>query len=108
MVARKAETVTVALSGEYDLSNRDDIIAAFLPANMATTTIVDLTNASYLDSCFLLALLDFSEKMTLSQGHSDVRLAGASRHLSRVFFATGFDRMFHMYASVDEALAADA
>lgn len=67
--------------------------------------IVDLSQVSYIDSAGLSALLLAERQQTAHGG--DVRLVGVHENVKSLLRITQLDRIFPMYATVNEAIQAD-
>lgn len=86
------ESRRIELSGEYDLSRKDElssIFASLAPDGPAT---IDLTRVNYVDSTFLhvLAALHFRLK------EHGVTLVGANSQVRRLLGIVKFDQLFHI------------
>ena len=89
----------------------DSVIASELKAEFlilaqpdVKTLVLDLSGVEYIDSAGLSALLLAQRQQ--SHHHGDMRLAGASDEVRSLLSLTALDRVFPMYATVEEALAA--
>jgi anti-anti-sigma factor len=65
--------------------------------------VVDLSDVVYVASAGLKALLVGLRRARMLEG--DVRLAGMNDHVREVFDMAGFDQLFSIHASADEAAA---
>ncbi|MGB2952664.1 MAG: STAS domain-containing protein [Gaiellaceae bacterium] len=88
----------VSLAGEHDLYTAPRVQEALrsVVAAGAKTTIVDLTETTFLDSTMLHVLL--SARSELRDG-GQLRLVTSDPNLKRVFELTGIDRFFDFYPS---------
>ena len=68
------------------------------------TLVVDLSGVEYIDSAGLSALLLAQRQQ--NHHHGDMRIAGASESVRSLLALTALDRVFPMYETVEEALAA--
>ena len=89
----------------------DSVIAAELKAEFlilaqpdVQTLVLDLSGVEYIDSAGLSALLLAQRQQTHHGG--DVRIAGARDEVRSLLVLTALDRVFPMYPTVEEALAA--
>ena len=89
----------------------DSVIASELKAEFlilaqpdVMTLVLDLSGVEYIDSAGLSALLLAQRQQ--SHHHGDVRIAGASDEVHSLLSLTALDRVFPMYNTVEEALAA--
>lgn len=94
------------LVGEIDVSTaprvRDELSRVI--ADGSHDLIVDLSDVPFLDSTGLGVLVGRLKAVRLVDG--DLVLAGAQERTLRNFKITGLDKVFHLYDSVDAALAA--
>ncbi len=89
----------------------DSVIASELKAEFlilaqpdVQTLVLDLSGVEYIDSAGLSALLLAQRQQSHHQG--DVRIAGARDEVRSLLALTALDRVFPMYGTVEEALAA--
>lgn len=78
---------------------------AVIALSNSKTSILDLTNVTHLESGALGALLRLRNRVLLTHGNADVRIAGANSRLARIFSLTGLDKIFRMYPTLEEAMA---
>ncbi|HKI79196.1 MAG TPA: STAS domain-containing protein [Ignavibacteriaceae bacterium] len=64
--------------------------------------VIDLSECKYMDSTFLGALVNNLKRY--SQKGGDIKIAGAHSDAEVLLNITGMDRIFSLYASVEEAL----
>lgn len=89
----------------------DSVIASALKAEFlilaqpdVKTLVLDLSGVEYMDSAGLSALLLAQRQQ--NHHHGDMRIAGASEEVRSLLALTALDRVFPMYETVEEALAA--
>ncbi len=89
----------------------DSVIAAALKAEFlilaqpdVKTLVLDLSEVEYMDSAGLSALLLAQRQQ--NHHHGDMRIAGTSEAVRSLLALTALDRIFPMYETVEEALAA--
>ncbi len=70
----------------------------------ARTVVVDFTDASYIDSSGLGALVSLSRRLRDAGG--DLRLVGLSDELRTLFELTRLDALFPLFATRADAVAA--
>ena len=69
-----------------------------------TDLVVDLEKVTFMDSTGLGVLVG---RLKLVRGQNGtLRIVSAQERILKVFKITGLDKVFHIYATVDEALAA--
>lgn len=71
-----------------------------------THLVVDLTDVSFMDSTGLGVLVGRLKLVRVTNG--SLQLVCASERILKVFSITGLDKVFQIFASVDDALAATA
>lgn len=89
----------------------DSVIAPDLKAEFlilaqpdVKTLVLDLSEVEYIDSAGLSALL-LAQRQQVHH-HGDMRISGASEEVRSLLALTALDRVFPMYQTVEEALAA--
>jgi anti-anti-sigma factor len=89
----------------------DSVIASDLKAEFlilaqpdVKTLVLDLSEVEYIDSAGLSALL-LAQRQQVHH-HGDMRISGASEEVRSLLALTALDRVFPMYGTVEEALAA--
>ena len=95
------------LSGECDLHNQAEVAEALHTEIDAgcTRIVVDLSQASFIDSSLLGALAAASNRLR-RQGGDEFAVVSGDRQLRRVFEVTGLERVFSMYDRLEEAIPA--
>ncbi|MFE5858336.1 STAS domain-containing protein [Streptomyces sp. NPDC056500] len=103
VVARRGRgAVILTLSGEFDLDTIAPVTAAFDQAMTGPeVVVVDLEGVSFADSTMVNLLLQAHRALG-----TRFRLAAPSPPVQRLIDLLGLDRVLHLHASVDEALAA--
>jgi len=105
--AAAAESVqALDLEGEVDVYTAPVLRQAILDQVEAGVKhlLIDLTRVEYLDSTGLGILIGGVKRLK-EQGGS-LRLVGPSARITRIFEITGLNKIFDVYASEPEALAA--
>jgi anti-sigma B factor antagonist len=97
--------VVVALAGELDLYNAGDVRAALLACcdEQPERLIVDLEQVSFIDSTALGVLIEARSRLSNRRAFM---LASPQIATRRALEVSGLDRHFDVYASRDDALAA--
>jgi len=96
----------VTVQGQLVVTNRQEFKQMVLDAmeQGARTVIVDFTDASYIDSSGLGALVSLSRRLRDAGG--DLRLVGLSDELRTLFELTRLDALFPLFATRADAMAA--
>jgi anti-sigma B factor antagonist len=90
---------------EIDVTNADALRAAIMTAAQAgpDAVVVDMTETAFCGSTGLSVLVRAHKQME-SQG-AQLRVVTSEPTLLRIFTVTGIATMFHMFASLDDALS---
>ena len=96
----------LALSGEVDLYSAPDVKEELLRLidGGANCVIVDLGQATFLDSTALAVLLGAVKRLRSRGG--DLVIVCADRNIRKIFEITGLDRVFPLHDDRDSALEA--
>jgi anti-sigma B factor antagonist len=89
----------IALRGEWDLYNRPQLEAALLEAEASAESLVvlDLTQATFIDSSVLGALVEARKRM---QERVRIAVVAEDRQIRKVFQITGLDGVFALHESL--------
>ena len=100
-------TAVVAVQGEADLHTAQELRAAINDAidSGATSLVVDLSEATFIDSMTLGVLLGAVKRLRSIDGHVSVVCKDAN--IRRIFEITLLDRVFTLYRSRETALEAE-
>lgn len=102
---RTDDVTIVTVQGQLVVTNRQEFKQAILDAveQGSTTVIVDFTEATYIDSSGLGALVSLNRRLRDAGG--DLRLVGLSDELRTLFELTRLDALFPLFATRADALA---
>jgi len=91
---------------EVDATNAQDLRSAIVAALAAGAErlIVDMSQTEFCDSTGLNVLVRAHKR--LAEAGGELLLVASEPTLLRIFKVTGMDTMFHLFASLDEALVA--
>ncbi len=84
--------VCVELSGEYDLSRRQELALLFESLQGDDPVVIDLAKVSYLDSTMLNELSIFRSRNRERQ----ITLRGANENIRRILRLVDFDSLFNV------------
>ncbi|MBA3918054.1 MAG: anti-sigma factor antagonist [Gemmatimonas sp.] len=100
------DVTIVTVQGQLVVTNRQEFKQMVLDAmeQGARTVVVDFTDASYIDSSGLGALVSLSRRLRDAGG--DLRLVGLSDELRTLFELTRLDALFPLFATRADAVAA--
>jgi anti-sigma B factor antagonist len=104
---RLSETAyVISLSGEVDLYTAPEFKQQLLEviSQGGTQVVVDFTNATFIDSTTLGVLVGGVKRLRTKDG--ELSLVCSDRNIAKIFEITGLDRVFAIYQTRDEALAA--
>lgn len=104
---RADDVLTVSVHGQLVVTNRQDFKQAILDSieQGIRIVIVDFTDAGYIDSSGLGALVSLSRRLRDVGG--DLRLIGLNDDLRSLFELTRLDVLFPVYKSRAEAISLD-
>jgi anti-sigma B factor antagonist len=96
-------TTLVSVGGEADLYTAPDLKNELVSATAAgaTTVVVDLTEATFIDSTALGVLVSGLKRL---RPDGDLPLVVPDSPIRRIFEITSLDRAFNVYESRDDAL----
>jgi anti-sigma B factor antagonist len=96
----------ISLAGEVDLYTAPEFKQQLLEviAQGAKHVIVDFSNTTFIDSTTLGVLVGGVKRLRTSDGQ--LTLVCTDRNITKIFEITGLDRVFSIYSSRDEAVAA--
>jgi anti-anti-sigma factor len=97
-----SEIGIVALSGELDLTRRDELRAAFALSDNHSSVLIDLSDVTYADSSILSELLRF--RAEAQEKHVRLALLVVSRQLGRLIQYAGLGEAFAIYSDRGAAL----
>ena len=99
-------TFVVALSGEIDLYTAPELKAELLRlvAEEPRRIVVDMTDATFVDSTTLGVLLGAVKRLRLQGG--ELEIVCSDLNIRRILSITLLDRAFTIYESLDESLRA--
>jgi anti-sigma B factor antagonist len=102
------ETHVISLAGEVDLYTAPDFKQELLQVigDGGKHVVVDFTNATFIDSTTLGVLVSGVKR--LRSGDGQLSLVCSDRNITKIFEITGLDRVFSIYPTREEALAAYA
>lgn len=105
-VRRERGVVVVALAGELDLYNANDVREALVGvcAEEPPRLIVDLAEVTFIDSTALGVLIEARSRMANRRAFL---LAAPGMETKRALEISGLDKHFSVHDSVDHAIAAE-
>lgn len=105
---QRGEVVVVSVGGELDMATApqlQDQITDLLDRGLSRL-VFDLTDVSFCDSTGLSVFV--RAKNSTDEAGGVVRLAAPQRGVRRILEVSGLVEVLHTYATVDEAVSADA
>ena len=105
-VRRESGAVVVALAGELDLYNANDVREALVgvTAEEPARLVVDLAEVTFIDSTALGVLVEARSRMPNRRAFL---LAAPGMETKRALEISGLDKHFSVHDSVDQAIAAE-
>jgi anti-sigma B factor antagonist len=100
------KTYVISLAGVVDLYTAPEFKQQLLEviAQGGTQVIVDFTNTTFIDSTTLGVLVGGVKRLRTNDGQ--LSLVCSDRNITKIFEITGLDRVFSIYPTRDEAVAA--
>jgi anti-sigma B factor antagonist len=100
------DAYVISLAGEVDLYTAPEFKQQLLDVigQGAREVVVDFTNTTFIDSTTLGVLVGGVKRLRSNDGQ--LSLVCSDRNITKIFEITGLDRVFTIYASRDEAVAA--
>ena len=101
-----SETYVISLSGEVDLYTAPEFKQQLLEVigQGGKEVIVDFTDTTFIDSTTLGVLVGGVKRLRSNDGQ--LALVCSDRNITKIFEITGLDRVFTIYPSRNEAIAA--
>jgi anti-sigma B factor antagonist len=106
-IERQQGTCTVIVSGEVDVYTSPQLKSALVEAaddGGCSVVVVDMDKVTFIDSSGLGVLVGALRRVREAGG--DLRVVCGRENVVKIFRITGLDRVFAMFASVDEARGA--
>src|ERR1700751_2099564 len=96
----------MSLTGEVDLYTAPEFKQQLLEviAQGAANVVVDFSNTTFIDSTTLGVLVGGVKRLRENEGQ--LSIVCSDRNITKIFEITGLDRVFSIYGSRDEAVAA--
>lgn len=89
---------------EWDMSNRDDLKRLLDKALLHPNVVLDMSAVTYADSTVLNELVKMRQARA-SRGFGPARIVVPNPQIRRLFKIVGFDRLWRLYRSLEDALA---
>ncbi len=101
-----SEAYLISLSGEVDLYTAPEFKQQLLDVigQDAKEVVVDFTNTTFIDSTTLGVLVGGVKRLRTNDGR--LSLICSDRNITKIFEITGLDKVFEIYPTRDEAIAA--
>lgn len=103
----ESNPIVVQLAGDFDAYNADELRGLLMPALDGNDVVIDFTATRYIDSTCLTQLATIRRRR-LEQGLPACRLVVPHKNMRKIFEIVGFDQVFPLYQTLDEALAQPA
>lgn len=97
----EAGYTVASLSGELDMTMREEIVALLRPLAESPMPLVDLRDVSYLDSSALGALIGL--RKAVARKGNRVSVVVSSRKIRQIFAMTRVEELFDIYETVGAA-----
>ena len=101
-----SESYVISLSGEVDLYTAPEFKQQLLEVigQGGKEVVVDFTNTTFIDSTTLGVLVGGVKRLRTNDGR--LSLVCSDRNITKIFEITGLDKVFEIYGTTDEAIAA--
>lgn len=99
--------IVVQLVGDFDAYNAEELRALLKPAREGADVVIDFTQTKYVDSSCLTELAAI-RRLRMDHGLPVCRLVVPHRNLRKILQIVGFDTVFPLFDSVEEALVQPA
>lgn len=101
--AMEEQSVVVRLSGDFDAYNVPELRRLLQPAETAADVVLDFSATRYVDSSCLteLAIL---RRLRIERGLPAMRLVVPGANMRKLLHIVGFDLVFPLYDTLDEAV----
>ncbi len=93
----------VRLDGDLDFSRKAELEELLAGAETSDIAIIDLRDATYMDSSVLSCLTALKKHMAERGTAAVVRIAGANESILRIFHICGLDKIFQLYETIAQA-----
>ena len=105
-IGKNKDILRVVLAGKLDGENSDYLMDCVKDEVLdgSTKLVIDCGHLGYVSSLGLGMLVRIHSRMAKLGG--DVKLANVQGTISKLMGVVGLNRIFHMYATVEEAVAA--
>jgi anti-anti-sigma factor len=97
------QPVIVRLVGDFDAYNAEELRRLLDPARDGAEVVIDFTGTRYVDSTCLTELATI-RRSRLDHGLPVCRLVVPNRNMRKIFQIVGFDHVFPLFESLDEAV----
>jgi anti-sigma B factor antagonist len=100
------DAYVISLAGEVDLYTAPEFKQQLLDVigTGAKKVVVDFSNTTFIDSTTLGVLVGGVKRLRTNEGQ--LSLVCSDRNITKIFEITGLDRVFTIYGTRDEAVAA--
>lgn len=98
-----AKLVVMVFSGEYDLSSKEELRAAFTSLSCEPYVVLDFSAVTYMDSTVITELLRMHH-LRLANGFDRATVVAHNRHLIKLVDVLQLGSIFRVVETLDEAV----
>lgn len=91
---------------EWDVSVKARLHELLAPAVTEAHVVLDMSEVTYMDSSSLSVLVGLYRERVINKGFPAAQIVAPARGIRRLFEITGFDRIWSLHDTLDEAVAA--
>ncbi len=91
---------------EWDIAETGKLRKILAPAAIEPHVVLDLSGVTFIDSSVLAVMIQLYQKRVVDRGFAPSHLVVSSYGVRRVFEIAGFEQLWKIHDSLDEALAA--
>ena len=92
---KASERPVITLSGDYDISRREELRDALYALRDVDAVAIDLGEVRYMDSTALGVMINFNKRF-IQQGGPPIQLRNIQPRLQRLINTTGLDKVFDL------------
>lgn len=103
MVTTLSPITIITLRGEYDISRREELRAAFDAIPECEVAVIDMRRVTHIDTTVLTAFIRLRKRLLLN-GPGIVRIVGLKSSLYRLYQIAELNHIFEVFETVREAM----
>lgn len=104
MSRSQPESLVIKMPGDWDLFRKPELVELLAPAYTCDRVVIDLSETAYIDSTALGQFALLHRSRLSDRGLPPPRIVAQSSTILKLLTVVGFDKMFGVFDSVEEAL----